>query len=480
MFNKLINLKINKNTFIISFSLILMSCLVIVYLIILNKLTLSLILILFIILTLYFIFEKQFILFDPFTLFTLYYYTVVVSCWYLLETNFDNNIFIEAQSFTTNLNELLNITIIYLIFCYIFAYIGYKTFKKQFTPSIDINNDNISINIINILIPIFIVIAMGNFYFNILKFAGGNPFEYMTNVSIRHIEFGEIGGTTLGYNFGYFAGYFWLYRLFKTKSKITVLFILFVILTIFMKASTGRIFGTMAYGFSFVIIYYFMNYKIETRRHKKYFLGVFIVIIAGLLFYFFRITSSLSYNNMIETDFYTTVFSFVDMDMIAHLAVDKGNIPNVALLMKIIDSWGTDIQFLYGESLFTWLSGFIPSSFRLEGYQPSVIIKTTWYSHIRGGNLPPTGMGEMFINFWYFGAVFGMFIFGALNALIYNLLNKFNNYWYLLIYSNLVILFAMLYPKGEFDNIPIMTLLFILVVYMSLYMLSNFNNRKRE
>ncbi len=38
---------------------------------------------------------------------------------------------------------------------------------------------------------------------------------------------------------------------------------------------------------------------------------------------------------------------------------------------------------------------------RPEAYQPSVMIKQVWYSHLQGGNLPPTGIGEMYANFGF-------------------------------------------------------------------------------
>jgi hypothetical protein len=189
------------------------------------------------------------------------------------------------------------------------------------------------------------------------------------------------------------------------------------------------------------------------------------VAIFGLLFYFFRAQSSV--------DFQSSIFDFIDLDIVGYYAVDKGNIPNIALLMKIIDGWGgVDTPFLYGESLFDWARGSLPSSLKPVGYQPSVIIKDTWYSHASGGALPPTGMGEMYINFWYFGAVFGMYIFGAFTALIYNMLYRYNNFWYLVIYTNITLGFILLYAKGEFDNLSLWAVIPIGMTYIMLKILT--------
>lgn len=471
------NINITSFTFkLFIYSIASLICLVLV---LQDQVTYMLLFLLFMTLTSYFIIEKKFVIFNPFTLFVLYSYSGILASIYLYTSKFESTLFITEQSFSMDIFNLLNVALFYMIFSYIFAYIGYKTFKKNFEPSIDLYNDGISLKIVNVIIIIFAIFAILNFSYNIFKFAGGNPLEYMSNVSTRHLEFQNSGGTTLFYLFGYVAGYLWLYKLMKKGKKISTsfYFLLFVLLTIFMKATTGRIFETLSYLLSYVVIYYFVNYKTESQNNKKYILSIVALMSLGLLFYLFRITSSLAYNDMLTASFIDTIFQFVNFDSIMYLAVDKGNIPNISVLMKIIDGWGDTIPFLYGESLFTWLYGIIPSSIRPEGYQPSVMIKQVWYSHIQGGNLPPMGMGEMFVNFWYFGAVFGMFIFGAFVAFMYNLLNRFNNYWYLVMFSNISVGFILLYSKGEFDNLTLWDIIPIGMTYLLLLFLTKLSRK---
>ncbi|RLA82537.1 MAG: hypothetical protein DRG78_06895 [Epsilonproteobacteria bacterium] len=474
------NIIFSKNSILINLAILAISFLCLLYLTINSSVTIFLIVLLSIILSSYFILEKKFVLFNPFTVFTLYFYTVVISSLYLYTSNFEKSVFINDQSFSTPLIELLNISLVYIIVSYIFAYLGYRTFRKNFKPNIDLNSDGISIKVLNITIVVFAIIGTFNFIFNVLLFAGGNPFEYISNVSTRHLEWKNIGGTTLGYLFGYVAGYLWLYKILKLNKKISILFLFYVFITIFMKASTGRIFGTLIYALSYLVIYYFVCFDVQSKKHKKYFLILFLISFMGLLFYFFRITSSLAYNNLLSTDFLSTILEFFKGDLIMYYAVDKGNIPNIAVLMKIIDGWGIDTPFLYGESLFTWMYGVIPSNIRPEGYQPSVIIKHVWYSYTPGGHLPPTGMGEMYANFWYFGAVFGMYLFGSFTALIYNLLKRFNNYWYLVVYTNITLGFILLYPKGEFDNLSFWAALPIGLTYLLLKFIIILSRRKNE
>lgn len=435
-----------------------------------QDLSMILLIVLFLILTGYFVFQRNIALFEPFTLFTLYYFTILPSVLYLRLINFENSIFINETSFSYELNFLLNISLAYYIIGYLFAFWGYKTFVRSSQPKITFD-DGISLKIVQMLIVPFALIGIINFVYNIYAYADGNIFIYMQNISIRHLEFAE-GGTTLGYLFGYMAAYLWLYVLLKQR-KMSYLFILFLILTFLMKVSTGRIYGTVFFVMSFIGIYYIVSMKIDGEDGHKNIRYIFLLIlmgVVGVIIYFFRVTSSLMYNEMVSSGWLDTIVQFVDFDKIMNFTVLRGNIPNIPIFMKIIDSWANDIGFLYGKSLFTWIYSIVPSSFRPEGYQPSVMIKNMWYTHIPGGALPPTGIGEMYANFGVLGPLMGMFMFGSFVALLKNLLFKFNNYWYLVIYVQIGIGFIMIYPKGEFDNltlwyvVPILFTLFLIIV----------------
>jgi oligosaccharide repeat unit polymerase len=466
------NILINKNKVVISTLFVLLLVIGALYALIFSLVTPVLIFILIMVLTGYFFIEKKIILFNPFTLFTLYFYTVVFASIYLYLSDFENSIYINNQNFSTPIPELFNITIAYIIICYIFAYLGYKTFINKFTPKIDLYNDGISIKILNIVIIIFIIIGLSNFYFNVLKFAGGSLFLYMENMALRYAEFKYIGGTTIGYLFAYTAGYMWLYRSFKLNKKISPVLIIYILITIIMKASTGRILGTLFYLLSYVLIYYFIYFDTQSKKHKKYFLVLFLIPFLGISLYFFRGASSVGFE--------VSMLDSISLNTIMYYLVDKGNVPNLTVLMKVIDGWGDGMPFLYGKSLFTWVYDIIPSEFRPAAYQPSVMIKQVWYPHIEGGNLPPTGMGEMFANFWYFGSVFGMYLFGVFSAFIYNLLNKFNNYFYLVVYSNITLGFIFIYPKGEFDNLSLWAILPIGLTYLLVRFLTILLRKKVE
>jgi len=430
--------------------------------------------------SLYFINAKKIVLFESFTLFSAYFYSVIISCLSIFYSDFQGTHYLTSQYFSYDLPVLFNITLLYLIVCYIFAYLGYKSFRQKFTPNIDLYSDGISTSVVQLFIIVFAIIGLGNFYVNILKFAGGNPLIYLTNVSLRHMEFSESGGTTAGYLLGYMAGYLWLYKLTKLQQKLSFYFLSYVAITVVLKASTGRIIGTMIYTLSYFMLYYFLNYQQESKKHKKYALTVVIFIFCAVVFYFLRVISSLNHIGKIDSNLMEVMFSFVNIDVLNYYLVDKGNIPNVGVLMKIIDAWSNDLNYFYGKSLFTWVYGVLPSSIRPENYQISILIKETWYLGVKGGALPPTGMGEMFVNFGYFGGIFGMYIFGAFTAFIFNMLKIFNNYWYLLIYTNITLGFVLIYPKGEFDNLSLWYIIPPLFTYSLLIFISKLTRKNRS
>lgn len=419
--------------------------------------------ILFFSLVAYFVFQGEVNLFNPFTLFTIFYFTIIPASLHLYLFNFQQSIYLEHVNIRTDLNYLLELALLYYIAGYWFALLGYKLFARKQMPAITFK-DGISVKLVNICIFVFASVGISNFCYNVFVYAGGNLMVYISNVSIRYLEYEERGGTTLGYLFAYTAAYLWLYKILKLR-KVSYLFFPYIGLTICMYATTGRIAYTLFYALSFVSIYYHIQYKRNKTNNLKYILILSFMGCLGLLFYLFRLTSSLSYNNMMDAGWIGTIISFLNFESLMFFVAAKGNIPNVAVFMQIIDSWGSDIGFLYGQTLVTWMFSIIPSSLRPEGYQVSVMIKNIWHAQTPGGNLPPTGVGEMYANFGMLGPFFGMFFFGCLVAGLYNLLFKFNNYWYLVVYSNISLCFVMLYAKGEFDNLSLWDILPMFVTY---------------
>jgi hypothetical protein len=102
------------------------------------------------------------------------------------------------------------------------------------------SRSRISNTVLNIFIIIFLSIGIANFAYNVSTLAGGSILQYMANVSVRNLEF-ENQGTTLGYMFAYNGMFIWFFKLARRHIYWNNYFIVFLIISILMKASTGNI-----------------------------------------------------------------------------------------------------------------------------------------------------------------------------------------------------------------------------------------------
>lgn len=428
----------------------------------------------------YLCFKKNMCLFEPIVLFSFYYLTVCLSIWYSANTKFSTNVYINNTGFSQNLSTLFGYSSFYYLVGYIFVLLGYHSIKKD-SKKIKIEfkkGQFLSNGVLDIIIAIFLLIGISNFIYNVWHFASGNVFTYLSNVSIRKNEFAN-EGTTLGYRFAYNGMYILLYRFLRSNKKINLFFLSMLFINIVLIASTGRIFQTIVYLSSFIGIHYFMVFsKYGKLKNMKYLLIGVGVLIFGILFYTLRIISSMNYNNMLEGSVIDSLRLL--MKNLGYYAFDRGNVPNVSIMMKIIDSWKEEIGYLYGTSMFSWMFQMAPKISGLRGIivPPSVLIKETWFSHINEGNLPPTGIGEMYANFGPLGPFIGMYLFGLFAKWFYNYTIRKSDYWILVIYIQVTIGFIALYPKGEFDNLSLWSIIPIVLIYSFLEIITRIFRKK--
>lgn len=418
------------------------------------------------------IFNKRLVLFEPIVLFSFYYITVVISGFSLISTDFTTNVYVQNTSFRNEITTLTTYACMYFFFGYICTLLGYylvKTRNLKIEFILEPNN-RISDTVINIFVIAFLIIGISNFIYNVWVHAGGSLFQYMANLSMREYEF-MASGTTLGYMFADTAMYVWFFKLARKNMFWSKLFLIFLIITITMKASTGRVFATMAYAASFIGIYYFIELGGKRITNNAiYYIAAIGLAVFGIVVYLLRIISGMAANNLLTGSVYEQFEEL--LGAIGFIAVDLGYIPNTGVFLKIIDSWNSDIGYLYGQSLISWIFNALPSSIKPINYQPSAMIKQTWYADLPVGNLPPTGIGEMYANFGMAGPFIGMFLFGCLSAFLYNFAMKSKSYWTLAIFIQITIGFIMLYPKGELDNLSLLTVLPIMMSVIALKMIS--------
>nr|QLL91050.1 oligosaccharide repeat unit polymerase [Plesiomonas shigelloides] len=414
--------------------------------------------------------------FEPIYLFSIYYIFVYVSAFFTASTGFYNSIFIHSTYFYSDVGYVFTVSLFVCVVSYLLVLAGYFMFAKRvdymmFRP------------IEGVASPLFLVIALGlfflgvfNFLYNVFVFSGGSLINYYTHLSMRSYEFAQ-GGTTLFYNFLY-AGSYMLFIRWLQENKSGIFAILFVFISVLVIFSTGRITNTIFYITSFLMIYYY-NKGFYALNNKFFILGLLMAFL-GVAGYAFRYASSLYFNGLYDfsgNGIFLFINDFFRLESLNMFLVNKGNIPNFALLMKVVDSWGRDLNYMFGSTLLFPLYGFISSDFFGLVPMPSVVAKQEWYSHIQGGNLPVTGMGEMIVNFSIVGFPLGMVLFGALGAFFRNLFIKTKSNIYIIFYANFC-LFYLLYPKGEFNNFNLFWMAFPSIVFLlSVYLVTSLKSK---
>ncbi|MCY1270438.1 oligosaccharide repeat unit polymerase [compost metagenome] len=398
----------------------------------------------------YLLLQKTINLFEPFYLFSAYYLTFIFSAVALRFGGFENNAFISNTTFYNNIEDTFSWCVLYISAGYLFALIGYRALATNRIITIDLIVAGKHQQILKLVAYALFFSGMANFSYNVITLYSGNIIEYYKNISMRLYDFKD-GGTTLGYHFIYIAVYIlFLIDLDRKKISLSTYALVFAAVAVF--ASQGRIFQTLTFIMSFVVLYYYSMGA--ARLNARMVLLGFGIAVSGLVFYLLRYASSLSYNQGLGD--YGGLASFLaesfTVDNLLNFSVGMGNLPNFAVLMKVVDSWSRDIGYMWGLTLLYPLADFMPSFFDEAIGMPAVLTKNQWYEHVAGGTLPVTGIGEMYLNFGIAGPVLGMFLFGSLGASIYNFAARQGSNIFLIFYAKFAVGFFMLYPKGEFNN----------------------------
>lgn len=399
--------------------------------------------------------QKELVIFSPITLFCIVYLTIPITNFYFIQTDFVNTIYFSKFELKKNYIDLFNKACLYYFIGLLSMLLGFISIKPAKVEKFNLNIEKIYHSKIILMIAVFLMgVGVINFFYNVSVYAGGNVFTYFGNVALRKHEFEDNSqGTTVGYNLYYIGSYILLFYYFLKKRRLSLLFWCLVIVGVAIKGSTGRIYSTLVYLISFLSMSYFHTIYLGKIKslNKKYIVALTIIPLLGVFFYFFRLYSSLSINNTESISIAEASSQF--LDVIGYYSFDKGNTPNVALFMKILDSWESDHGYFYGLSLF---SGIFPLSFFVEhGAKTSIVVKELWYMHLPGGALPTTAVGEMYMNFGVLGVVFGMFLVGLFLKLFYNYcVNKatFTSY---LVLTQISLSFVAIYPKVDLTNLGI-------------------------
>lgn len=401
--------------------------------------------------------QKQILLFAPLNLFCLFYITIPITNFYYIATDFATAEYLDKNSLRHNYIYLFDMSAFYYFVGLAAILLGYSILKKPaYKPIIFESNSTLNPSILKFLVLGMLLIGVFNFSYNVFSSAGGNIFSYLATVAVRKDEFQESGGTTIGYNFYYMASYLLVFSYLRKGKKVNLFLIGVIAVGFLLKASNGRIYGTLAYLLSFIAIYYFYNFlKTGKTNNKKVFAYLAPLPLLGVAFYFLRLLSSIQIGgvgSLVKGDFWELAQGF--LNVLGYYAIDKGNTPNVAVFMKIIDAWQTDHGYLYGQSLLSGIMNSLPHDAKSGGFAiTSNMVRTLWYPHVEGGALPTTAVGEMYMNFGPVGPFIGMFFVGFLIRLWYNFVIKSRNYWQYLIFLIISLVFVAIYAKVDFTNL---------------------------
>ena len=427
--------------------------------------------VLFTIIIMQFMYPQTKIFIEPLFLFSLMYLTTCFAMWYILAQNFSDNDFINAVTYDTEIGVLLNKASVCYLVGYVCALIGYRIVP---TGNLNIlkweNRKQLNDGVIKVVLILLFVIAAINFFYNVYIFAGGNIIKYFMSIALRSYEF-ENGGTTIGYNFAYSGMYFLTFYYLRKKKKVDIWYYFLMIFSTAILASTGRIFQTLAFIGTVISIWYLHSIHDNiTKCNKKAVIFGIVLFCLGLTFYVFRRFSSMASTYQIGASTLQTIKALV-MGL-ADTAFNRGYVVNVSLMPKILDSSISDIGLLHGESFFSSLNVFSTGIFNFDFPSTSVLIKQTWFSEVAGGNLPPTAVGEMYMNFGMIGIIGGMFLMGVGMKLVYNCFLRHQNFFATIIYLKICIDFFLVYPKNDFSNFPIMAIAFFVFSYGIIWIVS--------
>lgn len=413
-------------------------------------------------------------IFDPVFLFSLFYITTAFSIFYLCSGWSENNQFLNTTFFySSNMPLLINEAAFYSFIgylCFIFGYEVQNNSKYTFSMIKIEKQNKISSSLALYLIVAFVILAAVNLIYNIYSFANGDLLFYMKNVALRIHEF-SIRGTTIGYNFAYSATFLLQFLYLRKNKKSTLVFFWIVLFfSILLKASTGRVTQTIIFPLTFAVVFYYHKASMLKKINNSSYIKLIVFLsISAIIFYFLRVGSSLVASGQ-SLNVETFRMFFMNFN---YYAFDMGNTPNIPVLVKIIDSWGNDIGYLMGKSLFYWIFSALPSHVK-DTFQPvSIIVKNQWYPHIQGGSLPPTAVGEMYANFGLIGPFIGMFFIGLIFGLFYRFIKKRGRLVGYIIYANLLLGFIVIFPKTETHNLSLLPVIIYLFPFMFLAFLTN-------
>ncbi len=319
-----------------------------------------------------------------------------------------------------------------------------------------------------------IIIAVANFAANVFLISGGNLITYLSTFALRPYDVADDKGVSaVGYLLGFIGVQVIAFIVGRRPKTAPFLFGLLVLILVMLiiRFSQGRVFQTLVLlGTCYVS--YAMGTARREGRPKPWIAHIHYLVIAavmGVAIYFMRVSSSLASLGVKITPEVVANYG----GQFAHFALERGNVPNFPIVFTIIDKIPSEVDFLYGKTLFNWAVFFIPRSILPPDYLISYRIKNMWYLDVEGGGLPPTAIGEWYANFGFAGVIVGMFVVGLVMGVIYRRASASESPYLTVLWANLVFGFVAIYPKTDLAQIPVYSIFVLMCLWLFMLLLQS-------
>jgi oligosaccharide repeat unit polymerase len=401
------------------------------------------------------VFGTRLDLVEPLLWFSAMYYLVFPSTVYFLVTGFSTSEYLLFPG-REPLRQFVEQAVALFLMGYASFLAGYLVLMRNRGPRIVSYPSfrRFSGSIARVVICLCVLIGAANFLYVAGQYPGG-ILKYLFDFGQRMQRYEQIEGrvTTIGYQFLYAGMLVWFLVLRRERAmrKQTLELVPFTFLAVFsvvVSISQGRMSQTVAY----VLILGFLTYVSSTgsTRNLKFALFGAAGMFLGLSLYVLRRFSVAAYGSpeaLTASGLGQYVGAF--WPALGYWLVDKGNVPNIAILVNLLEQDGIAGELLHGYSLVAWVTGMSG----LIGGEPNIArtIGAMWFS--RDGGLPPTIVGEMFVNFGYLGVPVGMFASGVMVSWFYQLVRSKGDFIWYIVYLSVLFKFIFLWPKGEMSNL---------------------------
>ena len=392
---------------------------------------------------------------EPLYWFSAMYYWFFIAALYFIFTDFETSqhIVIDDRSERWRVMEYV---LGLILSGYVMLLAGYLLVRRHGLPR-DVQlqlPDTLPDALLYVVIGSFLVIGVVNFLYFTGSYPGGTV-AYFQDIGIRthRYEFLEdAAATTLGYQLVYASVFLWAFVIIRSKKHHSMNweilgFVAAVLISLVVLASESRMFQLVSYVMVLTGLFYVNS---TSRRKNTVFVGTVASFVAiALLLYVLRVISALAYANP------EALIGLSSAEIAAaagrgmtFLLIDKGNVPNIPILMNIVENWEHSFGLEYGRTFLNWTAALLPG---LEPENMGMIIRDNWYMSV--GGLPPTVLGELYANFGAPGVYAGMFLIGALMAGTYNVVRSRRDFWVYLVFLAVSFRFFLVWPKGESMNI---------------------------